>query len=258
MTHTQEWHDERAKGIGGSDAGRIMKGDLLALWEEKTGRREPEDLTWVLPVQIGTVTEALNRTWFSHYRQPVNTDDCEHLVSLDHPFMRANLDGRCDGAIFEAKHVSAFAKEDEILSRYYPQLQHCMVVAGLPLAHLSVFYGTQKWETYEIEADETYQADLIAREAGFWRHVETDTPPANTASVGVEIALDDMREVSFAGDNEWACDAGEWLDNYEGAKKFERAAKNLKARVEPNVKLAVGYGVKVTRAKNNSLTIRAV
>ena len=34
------WHADRAKGIGGSDAATIMNGDWLALWEEKTGRRE--------------------------------------------------------------------------------------------------------------------------------------------------------------------------------------------------------------------------
>ena len=40
--------------IGGSDMRRIMEGDWISLWEEKTGRKKPDDLSDVLPVQLGT------------------------------------------------------------------------------------------------------------------------------------------------------------------------------------------------------------
>ena len=69
--------------------------------------------------------------------------------------------------IFEAKHVSAFAKPEEIQSRYYPQLQHCMKVTGATKAYLSVFYGTLKHEVYVVEADPLYQAQLVAAERAF-------------------------------------------------------------------------------------------
>ena len=50
--------------IGGSDA-RIIMGDdeaaLIRLWQEKRGEVEPEDLSRNLPVQLGLVTEELNR-----------------------------------------------------------------------------------------------------------------------------------------------------------------------------------------------------
>ena len=53
--------------IGGSDA-RIIMGDddkaLLRLWREKRGEVEPEDLSGNLIVQLGKVTEELNRQWF--------------------------------------------------------------------------------------------------------------------------------------------------------------------------------------------------
>src|SRR6516162_9341615 len=58
---------ERRTFIGGSDA-RIIMGDdeepLLRLWREKRGAVEPEDLSGDLLVQLGTVTEDLNRHWF--------------------------------------------------------------------------------------------------------------------------------------------------------------------------------------------------
>ena len=57
----------RRRFIGGSDA-RVIMGDdeaaLLRLWREKRGEVEPEDLTANLIVQLGVVTEPLNRHWF--------------------------------------------------------------------------------------------------------------------------------------------------------------------------------------------------
>src|SRR5258707_9938005 len=58
---------ERRRFIGGSDARIIMGGDenaLLRLWREKRGEAEPEDLSGNLIVQLGVVTEHLNRHWY--------------------------------------------------------------------------------------------------------------------------------------------------------------------------------------------------
>jgi predicted phage-related endonuclease len=53
--------------IGGSDARIIMSPDeaaLIRLWKEKRGEVEPTDLSDNLIVQLGAVTEALNRSWY--------------------------------------------------------------------------------------------------------------------------------------------------------------------------------------------------
>src|SRR6516162_11103380 len=58
---------DRRSFIGGSDARVIMGSDeaaLLGLWREKRGEAEPEDLSDNLIVQLGLVTEPLNRHWF--------------------------------------------------------------------------------------------------------------------------------------------------------------------------------------------------
>jgi len=58
---------DRREFIGGSGA-RIIMGDnqaaLLRLSREKRGEVEPEDLSGDLIVQLGVVTEPLNRRWF--------------------------------------------------------------------------------------------------------------------------------------------------------------------------------------------------
>ena len=58
---------QRRAFIGGSDARVIMGADeaaLLRLWREKRGEAEPEDLSGNLIVQLGKVTEDLNRSWY--------------------------------------------------------------------------------------------------------------------------------------------------------------------------------------------------
>src|SRR5438067_1940527 len=45
---TPERAAERRSRIGGSDVAKIVDGRWHELWLEKTGRAEPEDLSWVL------------------------------------------------------------------------------------------------------------------------------------------------------------------------------------------------------------------
>src|SRR5271169_4345879 len=57
-------HTDRRHFIGGSDARVIMGQDekaLIRLWQEKRGEVGPEDLSTNLIVQLGLVTEDLNR-----------------------------------------------------------------------------------------------------------------------------------------------------------------------------------------------------
>jgi predicted phage-related endonuclease len=69
---------DRRTFIGGSDARTIMGADeptLLQLWREKRGQLEPEDLSGNLIVQLGLVTDQLNRpsaslVWRPCYRGP--------------------------------------------------------------------------------------------------------------------------------------------------------------------------------------------
>src|SRR5262245_18312999 len=96
--------------IGGSDARIIMGTDaaaLLQLWREKRGEAEPEDLSGNLVVQLGVVTEALNRQWFER-----NTGQVVTAVQrrVQHPVIRvlaAPPDGMGEstGAVFESKFM---------------------------------------------------------------------------------------------------------------------------------------------------------
>src|ERR1700752_3874997 len=82
--------------IGGSDA-RIIMGDdegvLLRLWREKRGEVEPEDLSNNLIVQLGTVTEHLNRHWYERNTGQVVTKVQRQVFHPVKRWMAATLDG---------------------------------------------------------------------------------------------------------------------------------------------------------------------
>jgi predicted phage-related endonuclease len=89
--------------------------DLVRLWREKRGEAEPEDLSDVLIVQLGTVTEDLNRHWYAR-NTGCTIKDVQRRVQ--HPvikWMAATLDGLIDpgGAVFEAKFMLPWTFSEE-------------------------------------------------------------------------------------------------------------------------------------------------
>jgi predicted phage-related endonuclease len=103
--------------------------NLARLWHEKRGEIEPQDLSDNLIVQLGCVTEELNRRWYE-----CNTGHAVKDVQrrIQHPvvkWMAATLDGMVDpgGAVFEAKFVLPWSfSEQAAAEKHMPQLQHNM------------------------------------------------------------------------------------------------------------------------------------
>src|SRR5229473_5967370 len=122
--------------VGGSDARVIMGQDetaLVRLWCEKRGEVEPQDLSANLVVQLGVVTEPLNRHWFER-----NTGQTLRGVQrhIRHPVIRwmgATLDGVVEvtGAVFEAKFMLPWSfSEEGAVEKYIAQLQDNMWVTN--------------------------------------------------------------------------------------------------------------------------------
>src|SRR5271170_1443379 len=104
--------------IGGSDA-RIIMGDdeaaLLRLWQEKRGEIEPEDLSSNLIVQLGLVTEPLNRRWYERNTGQVLTGVQRRIKHPVVRWMAATLDGMVEatGAVYEAKFMLPWSFSEE-------------------------------------------------------------------------------------------------------------------------------------------------
>jgi hypothetical protein len=252
--------ERRKKSVGGSDANVIFSGDperVMALWLEKRGEAEPQDLFDRLPVMLGCWTETFNRQWFERL-----TGQCVGRVGTDaqcdrYPWRRCTLDGFVEdaGAVWEAKHSNAFASSDEVLERYMPQLQHNMAVLRAERAFLSVIFGNHKFEIIEVAADWLYQLDLLEAEADFWDCVVSGKepvlakPPLPPKPIGV-------REVCLEGNNAWAASAADWLKNRDAAKVHASASKALKELVEEDVARAFGHGIEAKRSRSGAITIR--
>ena len=255
----------RLQFVGGADANTLMSGDIERvnnLWEEKLGLREPDDLSGVLQVQLGSYTEPFNRAWYEKQTGRVVTDVGAAMSHLDHEWMGATLDGIAREArpggerVFEAKHVSAFAKSDEVLAKYLPQLTHNMLVAGLQRADLSVIFGNHKFEVFEVTLDAAYAAQLMAVEQAFWTCVQTRTRPH---AVAVEAPKPPaVRVVDMTGSNAWSVAAADWAFNKDAAKKFAEAADTLKALVEDDVSVAFGHGVQAKRNAARAISITEI
>lgn len=251
---TPEQHAERRTRIGGSDAGKIVSGMWHELWLEKTGRAEPEDLTWVLPVQLGILTEPLNLAFFEHATGHEVFGRGEVYVHPDHGFIGCTLDGLAliqnRPAIVQCKHVNAFSKIEEVEQRYYAQCAHEMLCTGASLAYLSVFLGTQKHEITEIKRDRDYTARLLELEIEFWSYVERDEPPPDKDGMVAPVKPETFRTLDMTGSNLWASLADTWLTNNPAAKACDKAAKELRALIEADVGLAFGHGIEIKRAKD--------
>jgi predicted phage-related endonuclease len=250
----------RRECIGGSDANIILSGEpdrVLRLWREKRGEEQPEDLSAVLPVMLGSWTEAFNRQWYERQTGQGVSLVGHAYTSPEHGWRRCTLDGYVDAenAVFEAKHVNAFSRPEEVLARYMPQLQHNMAVMGFELALLSVIFGNHKWEVYEIAADWLYQDQLFAAEERFWacvqsgaRPVAVEPPPVPRPSA--------TRELCFEGNNAWATAAADWLETKVAAKRHVDAGASIKDQMEADVVRAFGHGIEAKRSKSGAVTIK--
>src|SRR6202166_2427493 len=97
---TKSNHDRRSF-IGGSDARIIMgsdEGALVRLWREKRGEVESEDLSDNLIVQLGVVTQPLNRHWFERNTGQVLTGVQRRVQHPVVPWMAATLDGMVESS----------------------------------------------------------------------------------------------------------------------------------------------------------------
>jgi predicted phage-related endonuclease len=174
----------RRQFIGGSDARIIMGTDqpaLLQLWREKRGEAEPEDLSGNLIVQLGRVTEELNRRWYEAQSGQEVVDVQQHIRHSGLKWMGATLDGRVgsSGAVFEAKFMLPWSfSEEAAVEKYSPQLQHNMWVVAARTAVLSIITGGGKWVEIKTHADPLYQHLIVTAERKFWRCVESGEPPA--------------------------------------------------------------------------------
>jgi predicted phage-related endonuclease len=252
--------DSRRAFIGGSDA-RIIVGEdeaaLLRLWKEKRGEVEPEDLSGDLLVQLGSVTEQLNRHWYEKNTGQSVTEVQRQLFHPIHRWMAATLDGRVEatGAVFEAKFMLPWNfSEEGAAEKHMAQLQHNMWVTASRTAVLSIITGGGIWVEMTIPADPLYQHLLLTAERKFWRSVQSGEPPRLFGIEPPRPRVEAVRTVDMSGSNAWAEFANLYRLTRPAALDHDRAKAELKALVPEDAKEAAGHGVRAKRSKSGAIS----
>jgi putative phage-type endonuclease len=246
--------------IGGSDARVIMGADeaaLLRLWREKRGEVEPEDLSGNLIVQLGKVTEDLNRGWYERNTGRA-VGDIQRLVKHSAiPWMAATLDGIVEGigAVFEAKFMLPWSfSEEAAAEKYMAQVQHNMWVTNLRSAGLSIITGGGKWVEITIPMDPLYLSVLVSAEKKFWRCVMSGEPPHLINAEPPRPRIEAIRIVDMSSSNSWAEFAALFRSTRGAFLDHERAKSELKALMPEDAREAIGHGVKARRSKSGAVS----
>jgi len=230
---------------------------LLRLWREKRGEVEPEDLSDNLIVQLGVVTEALNRRWYEANTGHLITDV---QTQVRHPtvrWMRATLDGRVEaiGAVFEAKFMLPWSfSEEAAAEKHMAQLQHNMSVVGSRAAVLSVVTGGGKWVEITTHADPLYQHLIVTAERKFWRCVESGEPPRLFGVEPPKPRMEAVRIVDMSSSNVWAEFAGIFARTRSAHLEHEQAKTELKSLMPEDAKEAMGHGIRARRSKSGAIS----
>lgn len=204
INNREEWLKARqAQGIGGSEAGALIGVNKyqtnVDLWELKTGRKEPPDLSNNSAVQFGKFAEPLLRELFKQDYPEYLVDYHEFWLYVNdkYPFIFATLDGELtapDGSrgILEIKTTTIQNKlqweqwDGGVPDSYYVQILHQLAATGWDFAILKAYIRYHKdgevrisirhyrIERAEVQNDIDY---LIAAETKFWKQVQNDEKP---------------------------------------------------------------------------------
>lgn len=158
-----DWHELRAKRIGGSDVGAILGVNpyksIIDVYIDKTE---------------GSTFKGNNATHWGHMLESTIIKEFasrhKELLVFDAPysvvdnFLIANLDGVLkdkesrDYGVLEIKTTSLWNKkeweEDTIPQSYYAQVQHYLMLTGYKFAYIAVLIGGQQYKEFKIERNE--------------------------------------------------------------------------------------------------------
>ncbi len=199
----EQWIHGRMNGIGGSDASAVVGMNPyktnIELFEEKTGRKIPEDISNHPCVVYGKKAEEPIRELFKldYPQYEVEHHEFRILQSIEYPFMQASLDGEITDqkgrkGILEIKTTNILQSmqrekwNNQIPQNYYIQVLHYLLVTGYEFAVLRAHLNSS-WDGdvrtqakhYFIERSEVIEdlEFLKQEEIKFWKYVESGRKP---------------------------------------------------------------------------------
>lgn len=248
-----EWLDTRATGLGGSDVAYVVGASKykspFALWQEKTGRVQPDTLT-SHQVRHGSDVEEVIARWFTE-DTGIATRKVGTYADKKHPWMRANPDRlTADGGILEIKTTGAFTdkaktwRSGEVPDDAYVQSQWYLAVTGRSHAWLAAEVDNTDFIVIgPIDRDEELITEITATAADFWAHVESDEAPPLDPDVYDSAELNARYPQAIDPDSTAEIidpDVEEAIETLAEVKILEAEIKERKADAEKKVKAAIG------------------
>jgi putative phage-type endonuclease len=188
-----EWLLQRARGIGGSDAGSIMGLNQycspLDVWALKKGLKE--GFKGNSATAAGNVAEPLIRKLFPYMIEEAEGIKFEvfepkfTFKSIAHPFQIANVDGllhsdTLGSGVLEIKtanlNQSKKWADNQVPISYWVQVQHYMSVLDLDYAYVVCMLGNKIIWRY-VQRDCEFESKMIKAEEDFAESLKSDTRP---------------------------------------------------------------------------------
>lgn len=246
--NNEEWLAWRRGGIGSSDAPIIMK---VAPWEGATPRNLWHNKLSGNSVQLenyamtrGKELEPVARTWFENTMNV--TVFPKNQTHKDMSWVRASLDGidlenkvmveiKCP--MNKEDHLTAVGKG--IPEKYWPQVQHQLLVTGLEGMYYCSFDGANG-AIVEVARDNAYIETLLEEEQKFWNMVLNKEPPPLTEKDFFPMDQND----------EWRSLASSWIKAKECLDWAEEKEKEIRQNMITLSKdrSSMGHGVKAHRS----------
>ncbi|WP_207458382.1 YqaJ viral recombinase family protein [Azospirillum sp. SYSU D00513] len=258
----------RAGRIGSSDATRIMAGNWLSLWQEKTGRAEPADLDLVAAVQIGIATEHLHPRFVEHatgvpcmaadrtYVHPRHDWIVAHpdFLTWDAPLWDGSAHRGAPDTVVEAKFTGGYQSDAELAQRYYWQLQHQLMVMGLERGLLSILRPNGHALVRIRRSDEDCERLMENLEA-FWWHVVNDVEPSDPVPQEAPV-YESRRVIDMARHNRFVSLAAMLVEQRSTALAVKEAEGALKALMPADARVAFAAGLYLARDREGRLSLR--
>jgi len=202
---TEQWREERRKGIGGADAAASMNlspyATQVSLYLDKVDPRPDEDK----PIyEAGRRMEPVIAQWFADHTGYEVIHYPVMLRARRHPFMLVNVDrfvvnGAGELGVLECKNVDrSMAHEWRDGPPIHARLQalHGLSVCGdaWRKMYVAACIGGNEYRYFEIERDDELLASLITGEEAFWTAVQLERMPDVDGSDVTRKALRDRFE----------------------------------------------------------------